>query len=185
MKDFTAFLAMRRYKNLGSKNWLLKICNCLKTVLPFFLTNFIYLFCLCWVFVAMQTLSTCGKQGLLSSCDAQASYCSGFSCGAQALGHSGFSSCGTWAQWLQLPGSRAQGQQLWCTGLVALWHVGSSWIWNQNCVFCIGRQILYHRATRKALSAIFSQTTEHLFSVLHPDLISGGAESQQLQQQMV
>ena len=23
-------------------------------------------------------------------------------------------------------GSRAQAQQLWCTGLVALWHVGSS-----------------------------------------------------------
>ena len=30
--------------------------------------------------------------------------------------------------WLQLLGSRAQGQQLWCTGLVVPWHAGSSWI---------------------------------------------------------
>ena len=42
---------------------------------------------------------------------------------------------GTWAQCLQLPGSGAQSQQLWHTGLVASWHVGS---------FCTGRQILYH-----------------------------------------
>ena len=39
----------------------------------------------------------------------------------------GFSSWGTWAYLLQLPGSRALVQQLWCTGLVALRHVGSSW----------------------------------------------------------
>lgn len=31
-----------------------------------------------------------------------------------------------WAQELQLVDSRAQDQQLWCTDLAALWHVGSS-----------------------------------------------------------
>ena len=47
--------------------------------------------------------SSCGEQGLLSSCGGRASHCSGFSCcRAQALGHTGFSSCSTWAQKLQL-----------------------------------------------------------------------------------
>ena len=49
---------------------------------------------------------SCGKQGLLSSCGLPASHCGGFSsCEARALEH-GLMSC----------------------GLVALWHVGSSWI---------------------------------------------------------
>ena len=38
-----------------------------------------------------------------------------------------------WAQQLWLPGSRAQAQKLWCTGLVAPQHVGSfpirDWTW--------------------------------------------------------
>ena len=38
--------------------------------------------------------SSCSKQGLLYSCRARASHCSGFSCcGVQVLGHSGFRSC--------------------------------------------------------------------------------------------
>ena len=42
------------------------------------------------------------QNGLLSSCSARASHCSGFSCcGAQALGCEGFRGCGAWApQWL-------------------------------------------------------------------------------------
>ena len=35
-------------------------------------------------------------------------------------------------------------------GLVALRHVGSSWIRDQTSVSCIGRQILYHWITREA-----------------------------------
>ena len=39
--------------------------------------------------------------GVCSRCSAQASHCRSFSCwGAQAPGHSGFSSCGAQAQWL-------------------------------------------------------------------------------------
>ena len=42
-------------------------------------------------------------------------------------------------------GSRAQqAQQLWPLGLVALQHVGSSWLKDQTRVSCIGRQVLYH-----------------------------------------
>ena len=54
----------------------------------------------------------------------QASYRGGLCCcRAWALGHAGFSHCGTWAQWSCLLGSRAQAEYLWCTGLVALWHL--------------------------------------------------------------
>ena len=35
-------------------------------------------------------LSSCGEQGLFSSCDVQASRCAGFFSGAQALRHAGF-----------------------------------------------------------------------------------------------
>ena len=41
-------------------------------------------------------------------------------CRAQALGHTRFSSCGAGAHSLWFPGSRAQAQQLWHIGLVAL-----------------------------------------------------------------
>ena len=82
----------------------------------------------------------------------RASHCSGFSCwGAQALEHSGFSSCNTWAQELQFLGSRAQAQQLWCPGLIAPWHVGSSQIKDGIRVSCIGTWLLYHWTTREAL----------------------------------
>ena len=57
---------------------------------------------------------------LLSSCSTRASHCS-VSFVAKPLG---FSSFGTWAQWLQFLGSGAQAQQLWHPGgLVVLWHV--------------------------------------------------------------
>ena len=50
------------------------------------------LHCCTWAF------SSCGRPGLLSRCGAQACYRGGFFCfGARALGHVGFSSCGTQA----------------------------------------------------------------------------------------
>ena len=70
-------------------------------------------------------------------------WCSGFAfCRARAPG--------TWAQSSWLPGARVQAQKLWCTGLVAPQRVGSSWATNQTHVSCIGRQILYHWATKEA-----------------------------------
>ena len=53
-------------------------------------------------------------------------------------------------QQLWLPGSRAQAQQLWCVGLVAPQHVGSSRTRDRTRVFCIGRRILNHWTTREA-----------------------------------
>ena len=44
---------------------------------------------------------------------------------------------GSWLQWL------------WCEGLVVPQHVGSSWIRDQTCVPCIGRQVLNHWTTRE------------------------------------
>ena len=45
--------------------------------------------------------------------------------------------------------SRAQVQQLWCVGLVALWHVESSQTRDQTCVPCIGMWVLIHCTNRK------------------------------------
>ena len=61
--------------------------------------------------------------------------------------HVGFSSCGMWAQELQLPGSRAQAQScqsLWNVALVAPRHVGLSLTRDRTRVSSIGGQILYH-----------------------------------------
>ena len=56
------------------------------------------LHCSWWAF------SSSGERGLLSSCVAWASHCSGFSCwGPWALGLVGFSSCGAQGMW-SLPG---------------------------------------------------------------------------------
>ena len=86
----------------------------------FLFFKFIFIFG-CAGFVLHGLFSSCGG-GAVLHCSA------GFShCGAQALRLKGFSSCPTWALQLGFPDSRAQAQQLWCTGLVLLSHVGSSW----------------------------------------------------------
>ena len=74
----------------------------------------------------LRASSGCGEQGPLSRCSAQISHCGDLSCGALARGHVGFSSCSTKAQYLQLLGSRAQAQKLWCTGPATPQHVESS-----------------------------------------------------------
>ena len=60
-------------------------------------------------------------------------------------------------QELQFLGSRAQAQELWCTRLGVPRHVRSSRIRGQICVSWIGRQILYHWATREALRSFLNQ----------------------------
>ena len=78
-----------------------------------------------------------------------------------------FSSCGEWGllwlwctgvslcRLLLLQGSKVhQLQQLWCMGLAAPRHVGSSTARDQNHVFCIG-WILNHWTTRKHLKDAF------------------------------
>ena len=112
---------------------------------------FIYLFMVALAFVAVRGLSLVAASGGYSSLQ-----CAGFSSRwhllLRSMGsrHAGFSSCGMQAQQLWLMVSRAQAQQLWRTGLVALQHAVSSQTRAQTCVPCIGRWILNHCATREA-----------------------------------
>ena len=93
----------------------------------FLIYLFYFYFWLCWGFVAGRGLSLVAASGGYSPLR-----CTGFSLRWLILLWStgsrctGFSSCGMWAQQLWLVGSRVQAQQVWCTGLVALQHVGSS-----------------------------------------------------------
>ena len=106
---------------------------------------YVYLAVLCVCYCA-QAFSSCGEQGLLfvavhgllivmACCRAQT-----LSVQASVVVACGLSSCGLQA--LEL--------SLWCTGLVAPQHVGSSRAGARTCIPCIGRQILNHCATREA-----------------------------------
>ena len=126
-------------------------------ILYIFLNFYLFIyFWLRWVFVAVCRLSLVAARGGCSSL-----WCTGFSLQWLLLlystgsRHAGFSSCGAWTQQLWLTGTRVQAQQLWSMGLVALWHVGSSWTRAQTRVPCIGRRILNHCATREALILYF------------------------------
>ena len=106
----------------------------------FYIYTFIYLFIfwLCWFFIAVRGLSLVAASGGYSSLQ-----CAGFSLWWLLLLRStgsrrvGFSSCGT------------QAQQLRHTGLVAPRHVGSSRTRARTHVPCIGRRILNHCAIRE------------------------------------
>ena len=50
-----------------------------------FIISFICLFLAVWVFVAVQAFFSCGDRGLVSSCRARVSHCSGFSCFQEPL----------------------------------------------------------------------------------------------------
>ena len=118
-------------------------------------------FCLCWVFIAVSAFSSCG---------ATASHCDGFPCcGAWALGSMGFSSCGTQAQYLQLPGSRAQAQKL-CSGLVALQHAGSSKTRVSKLCLLYQQAISSHFTTREVLKLI---TLKHLLEFWRSEVWNG------------
>ena len=78
------------------------------------------------LYYCVWALFSCGEWGLLSGCREQASHCDGPSCGAQA-------------------------QQVWCMGLTAPQHVGSSWTRDQTGDPNIARWILNHWTTREAL----------------------------------
>ena len=94
--------------------------------------------------------SSCGEQGLLSSCGAQDSCCNGFpcrACGQQAFPHM--------SSGVVLLRSRAQAQQLWCAGLAASRRVGSSQIRGWTHVSYIGKWVLYHRDAKEGPKYLF------------------------------
>ena len=63
-----------------------------------FFFNYLFIFHCSGSLLLLGLFSSWDKQGLLSSCSAQASHYSGFSChGVWTLGYTGFSSCGLWA----------------------------------------------------------------------------------------
>ena len=107
---------------------------------------FIY-FWLIWVFFAAHGLSLAVDA---LHCGVWACPCGGSSCRRTQARGTRLQKLQHVAQQLQLPGCRAQAQQLWHTGLVAPQHVGSSRIRGQTRVSCNGRGILYHWATRGA-----------------------------------
>ena len=73
--------------------------------------NFVYLILTVLGLCCCMGLSLASESRGYSSCNAQASHCGGFSsCIVQALCHMSVGICGTWAQSLQLLGSRAQAQ---------------------------------------------------------------------------
>ena len=132
----------------------------------FLIYLFIYLW-LHWVFIALHQLSLVAASG-----DSSALRCAGFSLRwlllLQTTGsrHPGFSSCGTRAQQLWLMGSRVHAQQLWCIGLVAPRHVGSSRTRVQTHVPYIGRWILNHYTTRE-VPIYFFKLRYSLFTILY------------------
>ena len=63
---------------------------------------------------------------------------------------------GAQAQYVQLPGSGGQAQQVWSAGSVPPAHMGSSQIRDGTLVSCIGRRTLYHWATREAPSFLLN-----------------------------
>ena len=134
---------------MNKQNLLLPVKSVWLFFFSFIKNLFIY-FWLCQVFVAAHGLSLVVASGGYSSFP-----CAGFSLwwllSLQSIGSRcmGFSICSTRAQQLCLMGFRVQAQQLWRTGLVTPWHVGSSWTWDRTHVPCIGRWILNHCTTRE------------------------------------
>ena len=108
-------------------------------VIFFFLSFCIYLFSCVESSFRARAFSSCGKRGPLFHHGAGAT----LHRGARASHYRGPSRCGA-----QAPD--AQAQQLWLTGPVAPWHVGSSQARARTRVPCISRQILNHCATREA-----------------------------------
>ena len=103
----------------------------LRLVFPSF-SSFLKIYLFIYFWLRLVFIAACGLSLVAASGGYSLLQCVGFllwwllllwSTGSR---YAGFSSCGTWAQQLWLTGSRAQAQQLWHAGLVALWHVGSS-----------------------------------------------------------
>ena len=131
-----------RINHLGK----LKMYNILMTISPGG-TKILFIFI--FLDLAMLGLRCCMRA--FSSCS-EWGYswlqCSSFSLQWLLLWTRGSRVCGL--QYLWLEGSRARAQQLWCTGLVASWHVGSSRTRDQTGLPCIGRWMLNQGIMREA-----------------------------------
>lgn len=86
------------------------------------------IFQLCRVFIVAEAFLQIGVS---------VSHCGGLSCGAQALGCLGFSSCSMWARFVRYLASGVLAQQLWSLGLVAPQHVEFSGMGDRTHASCI------------------------------------------------
>ena len=110
-------------------------------------------FWLCQVFVAAWASLSLQRSGLLCSWGARASHCGGSS----LLRSVASRACGL--QWLWHTGSAvfrsgAQAQWLWHTGFGCPTACGVFPDQDGACDSCVGRWILYHRATREAQDSV-------------------------------
>ena len=117
---------------------------CLRSVYVHLFMFFLIYFWPHWTFISLEGFPCLWAEG----------YCPlavrGFLvAGASLIAECGLSSCGT-------------------TGLVALRHVGSSRARDRTHVPCIGRQILYHCATREVPDLCFPLMTARPLSLLIP-----------------
>ena len=121
----------------------------------------------------LRLFSSCGKQGLLSSCGAWPSHCGSFCCSSWTL--------------------EPQVQELWPMGLVTLQPVGSSWIKDRTHVSCIAGRFFITEPLEKPLhfsffklhhsgppsrylgartfSSLCSRSTASLFKAVKPQII--------------
>ena len=110
---------------------------------PFLIIIYLFVFGCAGSLLLRGLFSSCGKEGLLSSCGDWFSHCSGFSCcRAQSVGCAG--------SVVAAPRPSSTGSVAVAHGLAAAWHVGSSWSRDQTHVSCIGRQIPNHWTTGKS-----------------------------------
>ena len=137
---------------------------------------FIYLLfflLLCQVFVAVHQLSLVAVSRGYSLL-----WCTSFSLqwlfSTQSTGsrHMDYSTCAL--KQLQHMSSKALIQQLWCIGLVVLWHEGSSRIRDQIDVSSIGRWILNLWITRVVLVEIFTVIYMNYFSYIKKQIPTSG-----------
>ena len=129
-----------------------------QTLLYYYFLNYLFIYFI-FVCTGSSLLHTdflyLQQVGSSLHCGVPAFHCSGFSCGAWAVGHTGLSSCGTWAQ-------------LWPIGLVALWHVEPSQTRIEPMSSALaGRQILIHCTTREIPNLYFKTPDFHLVSPFH------------------
>ena len=108
------------------------------------------------VFMAYKDIITCFLGWFVCLAVLGLHSCADFFLVAASRGYSSLPCAGFSLLWLLLlrsPGFRACGLSSW--GSAALWHVGSSQTRGRIHVSCVGRWILYHWATREALSILF------------------------------
>ena len=139
-RPFLAFALCRLFDDGHFDKWeVIPQCRCVALIRAFFFF-FWYLFVCFWVsfFVCASSLLLCA--GFLSL------QCAGFSLWRLLLlGSMGSRRTGV-SSWT------SHELQLWCTGLVVPWHVGSSQTRNRTCT----RHTLNLWTTRKVLNLLFS-----------------------------